>query len=68
MIIVTMADAKACIPGGKGIYCSRGIRSFFEKYNLDYSDFVKNGIDAEKLIATNDSMALAAVEVARGRQ
>lgn len=48
--------------------CSRGARTWFEKQGFDYSDFLKNGISAEKFIATGDPMALQVVEVARGRQ
>jgi len=49
-------------------YCSKGIRLFFKKYNLDYKSFLKDGIDAELLIATGDSMAIEVVENARGRK
>ena len=51
-------------------YCSSGIRALFKRYSMDYSDFLKNGIEAEKLLAAtnNDGMANAAVEVARGRK
>jgi len=46
-------------------YCSRGARAFFARHNLDFSDFLKNGISEEKLIKTNDAMALKAIEQAR---
>jgi len=49
-------------------YCRKGIRLFFKKYNLDYSEFVANGIEAEELLALNDSMANKVVENARGRR
>ena len=51
-------------------YCARGIRALFFRYNLDYSDFLANGIDSERLLCAtnNDAMALAAVEVAHGRK
>lgn len=49
-------------------YCSRGVREFFRLHNLDYSKFLQEGIPAEELLATGDSMAEAVVEVARGRQ
>lgn len=66
--IVTMQDARAVrTPTGRG-YCSRGIRAFFARHGLDFQDFLRNGIAAEKLEATGDHMALKAVEVARGRQ
>lgn len=52
--------------------CSQGARAFFVRHGLDWSDFLRNGIDAEKLRATGDAMALSVVEQAereeRGRQ
>lgn len=50
----------------KAKMCSRGTRVFFQRHGLDYTDFLRNGIDAEKLAATGDAMALKVVEVARG--
>ncbi len=38
-------------------YCFKGARKFFAKHSLDWQDFVKNGIEAEKLLATKDAMA-----------
>ena len=49
---------------GRG-YCAPGMRKFAERHNLDFHDFVKNGIDAEILIATGDAMALRIVEEAQ---
>jgi len=51
-------------------YCARGVREFFARYELDYPDFLQNGVPAETLLgaSNNDAMALAAVEVARGRK
>ncbi|URA07011.1 hypothetical protein P9A47_gp43 [Xanthomonas phage Elanor] len=48
--------------------CSGGTRSFFERHGLDWSAFLQDGIDAEKLLATGDGMAKQVVEVARGRK
>lgn len=48
--------------------CSSGARQFFERHNLDWSGFLKNGIEAEKLLATGDAMARRVVEVAHGRK
>lgn len=45
--------------------CAKGTRDFFAANNLDWQDFLKNGIDAEKLTATNDAMALQVIEVAK---
>lgn len=63
-VIVRMEDCRQLR------YCARGVRELFARYGLDYSDFLQNGISAEKLLEAsgNDAMALAAVEVARGRK
>lgn len=42
-----------------------GAQKFFKQHNLDFRSFIKNGIDAELLIATGDALALQVVEVAR---
>lgn len=47
--------------------CSRGARDFFRRYNLDWEEFLREGIDEEKLIELGDAMALQVVEVAHGR-
>lgn len=49
-------------------YCSRGVREFSARHNFDYTDFLANGIPADRLleVSNNDGMAQAAVEVARG--
>ncbi len=61
-MIITLQDCRECH------YCSKGIRLFFIKYNLDYSSFLRNGIKAEILLSLNDSMANKVVEVVRGRK
>lgn len=45
-------------------YCSRGIRDFCLKYDLDYTELIKNGLDAELLMNTNDYLAIDMVKVA----
>lgn len=47
--------------------CSVGAREWFKMNKLDWSDFLKNGIEEEKLIAIGDGMALKAVDTARER-
>lgn len=52
-------------------YCNRGARAFFERHGLDWSRFLREGIDAAELERIGDSMATKAVEHARaehGRQ
>lgn len=50
--------------GGKG-YCSRGARPWAQQHGIDWSDFVRNGIEAERLEAIGDAFALALVKWAR---
>ncbi|OCG31605.1 hypothetical protein A9G29_06165 [Gilliamella sp. Fer2-1] len=47
--------------------CSAGGRTFFKRHGLDWSDFLKNGIDAEILLKINDVMANQVIEQARRR-
>lgn len=46
-------------------FCRGGTRRFFVAHGLDWGDFARNGVPAEKLAETNDAMALALVEWAR---
>lgn len=47
----------------------RRARFWFEEQGLDWKDFVRNGIEADKLLATKNAQAAYVVEVAaRGRQ
>lgn len=51
--------------GKKTGFCAEGGRQWFARYGLDWSDFVKNGIAAERLLATGDALAAALVEHAK---
>jgi hypothetical protein len=53
-----------------GMCLTPGVRDFFARHNLDYRDFIRNGIDANKLIEAtqSDAMALQVVSVARKEQ
>ena len=53
--IITVADLRP-------YHCVTGIRRWFELHGLDFADFLKNGIDAEALLATGDALAINAVE------
>lgn len=46
-------------------YCVTGSRAFFERYGLDWKEFIKEGIDENELLNTGDPMAIALVEEAR---
>lgn len=48
--------------------CSSGARDFFKRHQLDWSAFIKEGVEEEDLLNTGDAMAKRLVEVARGRQ
>lgn len=45
--------------------CSKGARAFFETHGLDWQTFLKEGIDADLLTATGDTMAIKVVKVAK---
>ena len=47
--------------------CSSGARAWFNRHGFDWSDFLKHGIDSDKVLATGDAMAIRVVEVANGR-
>lgn len=60
-VIVTMSDVR----GIRG--CSRGARYFCQTHGIDWSDFLKNGVPAERLEATGDAQALRLTGYARQR-
>ncbi len=64
MTRITLRDFRAC-----GV-CKDARFVFFERHGLDWRDFVKNGIDAEKLRATGDHLTRidALEEAARKRE
>lgn len=43
-------------------YCNRGARLFCRLNGIDWSDFLDNGIAAERLRATGDAQAQALVD------
>ena len=59
---VTMQDVRAAK------MCSRGARLFLKRHGVDWSEFLAEGVDAEKLIATGDAMALRVVRKANVRR
>lgn len=46
-------------------YCAKGVRKFFSDRGLDFRVFLRDGIPAEQLEATGDSMAQKVVDHAR---
>lgn len=61
-VIVTIKDVRACK------MCSGGTRAFFQRHNMDWNKFLKEGLPEEEFIRTGDAMAMQVVEAARGRQ
>jgi len=49
-------------------YCVKGIKEFCKRYNIDFRDMVKNGIEADILLKIDNAMALKVVEYARNRR
>jgi hypothetical protein len=49
-------------------HCAAGIKRWFDEHELNFRDFLKNGIDAEILIASGDELALQSVEHARAHR
>jgi len=43
-------------------HCVAGARTWFREYDLDFRDFLKNGIDSETLLATGDALAEQVVQ------
>lgn len=52
----------------KAKLCIDGTKKFFKTHNLDFRDFVKNGIDEEIIAKIDDAMARLVLEVAHGRK
>lgn len=46
-------------------YCNPGARRWFKFHQLDWNEFITNGLPEEILAATGDAMALAVIEEAR---
>ncbi|MDF7669891.1 hypothetical protein PT276_01505 [Orbaceae bacterium ESL0721] len=45
--------------------CAWGLRTFFNRYDLDINAFIKNGyIESEELLATQNDLAIKIVEKA----
>lgn len=47
--------------------CSAGCRKFCKKHDLDWDEFLTNGIDQDTLLSTNDGMARWVVERLNGK-
>lgn len=58
-VVVTMEHVR------KARLCSRGARAFLARHGFDWDEFLARGIEADKLEAIGDAMAMKAVEEAR---
>jgi hypothetical protein len=67
-MIVTTRDVFT-IPGfsKRHGFCRGGARAWFRSHGLDWNDFVRNGIEEEKLLAVGDAFAIATVKWAHER-
>lgn len=54
---ITVNDLK------KNGYCHPGCRVFCKRYGIDWMDFLKNGIDSEILLATDNALAVNLVKL-----
>lgn len=57
-MIITINHAK------QSKMCSRGARMFAKRHGINWSDFLKNGIDEKELLKLNDAMATRVVKEA----
>ena len=61
-LIVTINDVRAA-----GL-CVNGSRAWFTRHGLDFRAFLREGLDADTLLATGDAMAQRVVDCARKEQ
>ena len=45
--------------------CASGTRVWFQRHGIDYTDFLKNGIDAEKILTLGDHFGNTVVALAQ---
>lgn len=55
-LIITMTDIR------RAGHCARGTKAWFDQHDLDFRDFLANGITAADLAATGDGIALQVIE------
>ena len=49
-------------------HCVRGAREWFERHDLDFRDFLKNGIAEREFLKSGDALARHVVELKRARR
>jgi hypothetical protein len=60
-LVITIDDIR------KTGHCTRGARRWFQHNGLSFDDFLKNGVDAQRLLDTGDALALRVVQATRER-
>lgn len=61
-MIVKISDVRATG------HCVLGIRRWFDSVGLDFQDFMQNGIEEERLLATGDGLAKRVVTSIQARR
>lgn len=65
---VTMAHVRQTKGfSARGGLCARGVRAWCAANNVDYLDFLKNGVDEERVERMTDPFAQEVLRVARGK-
>lgn len=65
-LVVTVMDLHSTPGlGARPGFCSRGARTWAAAHGLDWAAFVRDGIDADELLATGDALAARVVDHAR---
>ncbi|QIM63937.1 hypothetical protein A1D29_10670 [Pasteurellaceae bacterium Orientalotternb1] len=58
-MIITMEDMR------RVDYCASGVEAFFKREGLDFDDFLQNGIDSTRFLATGSVLARRCVAEAK---
>jgi hypothetical protein len=48
-------------------YCLAGVRPWFRRHGFAWQDFLANGIEADRLRATDDALVIPVIQVAETR-
>lgn len=54
--IITVTDIR------KQGYCVQGIKTWFSAHGLNFSEFLQQGVESDRLLATGDELARKVVE------
>lgn len=49
-------------------HCVAGAREWFARHGLDFRDFIRNGIEEERFLASGDVIATEVVKATRDRR